>query len=305
MRTSARKMEVNLDQMYNVADVVAGYKYWFSKLLNITLSMFEWEGLPETLPSREIEGQLQLYGHCVVFIKNGKLVTTQVDTYDIDDYYQPTKGVYAQPILGSGYLTLNGYDNCLIWNNSLKDNVNDIPVDNNLFSFISRYARRLADVESTSNIYTVNNRSTNYPVAKNDKVRKSLEKFFNMLSLGKMSAISDDAIIEGFTVQPIPKNTSVDDIIKWEDARDKILEQFWRDLGVKFRNNKRAQMSDEEVEADEQVLLISLDDMLKCREEGVKLLNEKFGLSVTVRINPRFNREEIRTNERFSKSVSE
>lgn len=305
MRTSARKMEVNLDQMYNVADVVAGYKYWFSKLLNITLSMFEWEGLPKTLPAREIEGQLQLYGHCVVFIKNGKLVTTQVDTYDIDDYYQPTKGVYAQPILGSGNLTLNGYDNCLIWNNSLKDNVNDIPVDNNLYSFISRYSRRLADVESTSNIYTVNNRSTNYPVAKNDKVRKSLEKFFNMLSLGKMSAISDDAIIEGFTVQPIPKNTSVDDIIKWEDARDKILEQFWRDLGVKFRNNKRAQMSDEEVEADEQVLLISLDDMLKCRQEGVKLLNEKFGLSVSVRINPRFDREEIRSNERYSEPVSE
>lgn len=305
MRTSARKMEVNLDQMYNVADVVAGYKYWFSKLLNITLSMFDWEGLPENLPAREIEVQLQLYGHCVVFIKNGKLVTTQVDTYDIDDYYQPTEGVYAQPILGSGNLTLNGYDNCLIWNNSLKDNVNDIPVDNNLFSFISRYSRRLADVESTSNIYTVNNRSTNYPIAKNDKVRKSLEKFFNMLSLGKMSAISDDAIIEGFTVQPIPKNTSVDDIIKWEDARDKILEQFWRDLGVKFRNNKRAQMSDEEVEADEQVLLISLDDMLKCRQEGVKLLNEKFGLSVTVRINPRFNREEIRSNERYSEPVSE
>ena len=128
------------------------------------------------------------------FIKNGELVTTYVGTFNLDKYYQPTEGVYAQPILGSGNLTLNGFDNVVIWNNSLQANINDIPIDNNLYSFIGRYARRLADAESTSNIYTINNRATNYPVAKNDKVKKSLEKFFNMLSLGKRSVISDETV---------------------------------------------------------------------------------------------------------------
>lgn len=295
MKTDSKKAEKNLMQMYDVSDVTKGFEYWFSKLLNITLSMFEWEGLPDSLPQRELEIQLQLYGHCCVFVKNQKLVTTHVDLYDLDEYYQPTKGTYAQPVLGSGNLNLNSFDNVLIWNCSLKENVNDIPVDNSLYTFIARYARRLADVESTSNNYTVNNRATNYPVAKNDKVKQSLEKFFNLLSLGKRAIISDDAIIEGFTVQPIPKNTSVDDIIKWEDARDKILEQFWRDLGVKFRNNKRAQMSDEEIESDEQVLLISLDDMLKSRIASCPDLMQKFGLEkCNVKLNPLFDRNNFR-----------
>lgn len=291
MRTSAKKLEFDLNTMYDVADVKAGYKYWFSKLLNITLSMFEYKGLPLSLPQREIEAQLQLTGHCTIFNKNGNLVTTYVGLYDINDYYQPTKGVYTQPVLGSGELIIDGYNNVNIWNCSLEENIMDIPVDNNLYTFISRYARRLADTESTSNIYTVNNRASVYPVSKNDKVKQSLEKFFNALAIGKREIVGDDAIIEGFKVEPIPRNGSVDDIIKWEDARDKILEQFYRDIGVKFRNNKRAQMSDEEVESDEQLLLISLDDMLKCRKEGLAKLNEKFGLDVSVELNPRFNRE--------------
>lgn len=296
-RTGAKQLEIDLKKMYDVSNVIRGYEYWFSKLLNITLSIFEYKGLPPSLPAREIEAQLQLTGHCVIFMKNKELVTTYVSTYDVDKYYQNTKGTYAQPVLGSGELKIDGYDNVRIFNCSLEDNVMDIPLDNSLLTFLQRYARRLADVESTANIYTVNNRATNYPVAKNDKVKQSLEKFFNKLSLGQKSVVSDDAIIEGFTVADIPRNSSVDDIIKWEDARDKILEQFYRDIGVKFRNNKRAQMSDEEVESDEQVLLIALDDLLKCRREGLEKLNKKFGLNVTVEINPRFNRDTYREGD--------
>lgn len=289
MRSSAKKMEVDLNQMYDVSDVETGYRYWFSKLLSIVLSIFEWKGLPDSLPSREIEIQLILFGHCVVFVKNGKLVTTHVDLYGIDDYYQPTNGTYAQPILGSSNLTLNGYDNILIWNSPLQDNVADYPVDNSLYTFIARYARRLADLESTSNNYAVINRAASFPVAKNDKVRQSIHKFLNALSLGKREIISDDAIIEGFKNEPFPKNSSVDDIIKWEDARDKVFEQFYRDLGVKFRNNKRAQMTDEEVEADDQVLLIALDDLQKAREKSIPDWLTKFGLNVSVELNPKFD----------------
>ncbi len=54
---------------------------------------------------------------------------------------------------------------------------------------------------------------------------------------------------------------------------------------------KKAQMNEEEVESDEQVLLISLDDMLKSRREGIELLNEKLGFNVSVDINKKFKRD--------------
>ena len=294
MRTSAKKLEFDLKKLYDVSNVELGFEYWFSKLLNIMLSIFDWQGLPESLPQREIEIQLLLSGHCVVFSKNREVVTTYVSIFDFDKYYQPTKGVYAQPKLGSDNLILNNYDNCIFYNSSLKDNIQGAYIDTGLSSFIARYARLLADTESTYNIYCVNSRITAFPVAKNDKVKTSLEKFFNAFKLGRHEIISDDKIIESFNVETPLNQSAGDRSINWLESRDKILEQFYRDIGVKFRNPKQSQMNVEEVESDEQVLLISLDDMLKCRRDGCDLINKKFGLNVSVKVSDRFNRDNFR-----------
>lgn len=299
MRTSARKLELDIRSLYDVADVKNGFSYWWSKLFNILLSIFEYENLPKSLPQREIEIQLLLSGHCVIFENQGELVTTYTSLYDFDKYYQPTKAVYAQPKLGSENLLLNNYDNTIIYNSPLKDNIQDCFIDNTLKSFISRYARLLADTESTYDIYCVNSRITNYPIAKDDKVKLSLQKFFNAFKLGRHEIIADDKIIESFNVENIQSNNAKDTSINWLESRDKILEQFYRDIGVKFRNPKMSQMNVEEVESDEQVLLISLDDMLKCRENGIEELNKKFDLNVSVKISDRFNRDNFRRKDRF------
>lgn len=294
MRTNSRDFESAVRKLYDVADVKIGFEYWWNKLLNILLSIFEYDGLPESLPQREIEIQLLCSGHCLIFLKNKKLWTTYTSLFDIDNYYQPTKAVYAQPKLGSDELNINSFDNSMIYNCSLKDNIQGVHVDNSLLTFISRYARLLADTESTYDIFCVNSRITNYPVAKDDKVKMSLQKFFNAFKLGRHEIISDDKIIESFKPEAYGVNTQGQRSIEWLESRDKILEQFYRDIGVKFRNPKQSQMNVEEVESDEQVLLISLDDMLKCRKEGIEKLNQKFGLNVSVKISDRFNRDTFR-----------
>jgi len=289
MRTSSKDIENKIKSLYDVASVEMGFNYWFSKLLNILLSVFEYDNLPETLPQRDIELQLMLSGHCVIFVNNSELVTTYTSLFDIDKYYQPTKAVYAQPIIGSDNLTIDSYDNVIIYNSSLKDNIMGCYIDNSLLTFIQRYARMLADCESTFNIYCVNNRITNYPIAKDDKVKMSLSKFFNAFKLGRHEIITDDKIIESFNAETFRNETSIKPI-DWLESRDKILEQFYRDIGIKFRNPKMSQMNVEEVESDEQVLLISLDDMLKSRQNGIDKLNKKFGLNVSVKISDKFDR---------------
>ena len=290
-RQSAITNEFTIQHLYDVAEVEQGCIYWFSKLLNLTLSIFKYDNLPKTLPQREIELQLQLSGHCDIFIKNNKLYTTYTSLYDFDEYYQPTNLVYAQPILGSENLKIDSFDNIVIYNSSLKDNIMGLYIDNSLRTFLLRYSRMLADIESTINIKCVNGRITNIPVAKSDKVALSLRKFFNAFKLGKHEIVSDDKIIESFTDISIPQNSSNETLKDLLESRDKILEQFYRDIGVKFRNNKQAQMNVSEVESDEQVLLISLDDMIECRKKGIEKLNDKFGLNVSVKISDKFNRE--------------
>ena len=292
-----------LKKMYDVADVPTSYKYWFYKLLGLTLTMFDYEGLPESLPAREIELQLQLTNHCVTFMKKGKIWTTETSLFEPDEYYQPRRFTYAQPVLGSGTKNLSDADVCIIYNNVLKDTIHGIDVDASLLTFISHYARQLADLSSTINIYTVNSRLTDYPIGKTDSVRQSIQNFFNQLAVGKRAIVADDDIIlNGFATAAAGSKRTADTLKDYIQCKDIILEQFFRDIGVKFRHPKAAQMSEEEVESDEQVLLISLDDMLKSRQEGIKRFNETYGLDVSVKINPKFDRpstiQEVTGNER-------
>lgn len=299
----AALIKKQLKKMYDVADVPTSYKYWFYKLLGLTLTMFDYEGLPESLPAREIELQLQLTNHCVTFMKKGKIWTTETSLFEPDEYYQPRRFTYAQPVLGSGTKNLSDADVCIIYNNVLKDTIHGIDVDASLLTFISHYARQLADLSSTINIYTVNSRLTDYPIGKTDSVRQSIQNFFNQLAVGKRAIVADDDIIlNGFATAAVGTKRTADTLKDYIQCKDVILEQFFRDIGVKFRHPKAAQMSEEEVESDEQVLLISLDDMLKSRQEGIKRFNETYGLDVSVKINPKFDRpstiQEVTGNER-------
>lgn len=278
----------NIDKIYDVADVNTGFKYWFWKLLNICISMFDYSNLPPMLPQREIESNLILTNHCVVFQDSkNQLITASTNIYGFDVYYNPTDAVYANPVLKFKKLTIGM--NCeIIYNNNLKDNINYIPSDGGLKSFIYRYSRMLADIESTINIYTVNSRLTSYPVASNDKVAQSIKSFFRKVKSGKNAVISDDAIIQEFRNVDVNRASIKDGINDLLIARDKILEQFYRDIGVRMYNPKKAQVTEDEIEVNNQLLLISKDDMLKQREDGVNRINDMFGTSITVKINDRF-----------------
>lgn len=287
----AKQMDAILKQMYDVSDVKANYKYWFYKLLALTIPAFTYEGLPDSLPAREIELQLQLTNHCVTFMKDGKILTAETSVFYPDVYYQPTKFTYANPVIGGRTGNLDDADVNIIWNNCLKDTIGGLTVDSSLLTFIMHYARQLADLSATINIYTVNSRLTNFPIAKNDSVRASIKKFFDALALGQREIISDeDVILNSFAVEETGAKRTPDTLKDFIQCKDNILEQFFRDLGIKFRQNKRAQMTEEEVESDDQVLLISLDDMLESRREGIKRFNDKYNLNVTVDINEKYKR---------------
>ena len=294
----------NIDLLYDVADVKNGFRYWFWKLLNICISMFEYENLPPMLPQREIELNLILTNHCVVFQDRlNQLITANTNIYGFDVYYNPTDAVYANPNLE--YKKLSIGLNCeIVYNNNLKDNISYIPSDGALKSFIYRYARMLADIESTINIYTVNARLTSYPVASNDKIANSLKSFFRKIKSGKNAIVSDDAIIESYRNVDINRTGVTDSINDWLTARDKVLEMFYRDIGVKMYNPKRAQVNVEEVESNDQLLLISKEDMLKERKEGFERVNDMFGTNISVKISDRFNIEFSQLNKGGNDNVN-
>lgn len=292
------KMQKDFDTLYDVADVKLGYNYWYFKLFNILLDLFEYDNLPQGLPQREIELNLLMTGHAVILPKkDGSLFTPLTSLYGYDEYYQPTTAVFANPVVVQAHQYNIGTECEVIYNNKLQDSLYYIKADGGLNTFVKRYARQLADVESTLNIYTVNARLTSYPVANDGNVMESLKLFFKKLTLGKRAIISDNSIIEEFRNVDINRSNVGDGVNDWLIARDKILEQFYRDLGVKMYNPKKAQVTDDEVESNTQLLMISTDDMLKEREAGIERVNNMFGTNIVVRLNPKYNIQEVDNND--------
>ena len=228
---------------------------------------------------------------------------TMIVVYVVDEkwLHYPTEAVYGNPTLP--FKKLNIGMNCeVIYNNNLMDNVEYMQSDGSLKTFIMRYARQLADIESTINIYLVNSRLTSYPVAANDRVANSISTFFKKLRSGKNAIISDNNIVQEFRNVDINRSNIHDGINDLLIARDKILEQFYRDIGVKMYNPKKAQVSEDEIQVNDQLLLISKDDMLKQRKEGLDRVNNMFGTSITVKINERFDVEKGGMNNVIKKS---
>lgn len=295
MRTISRDIKKTLKELYSVADVSEGFRYWFFKLLGFCLTIFEYEGLPDSIPSRELELLFILQGYATPFYDNrGEPVALPTNIFGFDKYYTPDSGTYGNPIIPTKNLyfqnnTKHNQNAVLMFNDDLHTNVFYIHSDGGLLTLIKRYARRLADIESSENIYTVKTRFGNAPVGSTDAVRNSITNFVNKITLGKFENITDDSIINCFRTVDFG-NTTSESLMSFQTARDKILEQFYRDIGVKMANQKKAQVSQDEVESDTQLLLINLDDMLKTREAGIRDFNAFFNTTATVRLNPKYNR---------------
>ncbi|MBO5958472.1 MAG: hypothetical protein J6Q39_13080, partial [Bacteroidales bacterium] len=156
-------------------------------------------------------------------------------------------------------------------------------------------------------IYMVNSRLTSFPVASSDSVMQNLKLFFKKLKRGERGIISDDSIIQQFRSVDISRASVHDGVNDWLVARDKILEMFFRDIGVKFYNPKKAQVSEDELQVNNQMLVISLDDMLKERQRGIERVNNLFATNISVDIAEPFKvKEEVMEDEKtYDRTISE
>ena len=285
------KMNKFMKSMYDVSSVKNGYDYWYFKLLNLVINMFEYQNLPAGITKRDIEINLIMTGHAVILPKtDGTLFTPLTNLFGYDEYYQPTICVWANPVINNSKVWKLHEECSICYNSTMQDYVFYIKSDNSMCSFIGKYARLLADIESSIDIYLVNSRLTCIPATDDSNVGQSIRAFFKKLTLGERAILADSNIVSKFRNIDINRtnNDGINDLLI---ARDKILEMMFRDLGVRMNNPKKAQVNEEEITSNDQLLLVSLDDMMKAREEGMNETNDLLGTEIKVKLNPRFDVE--------------
>ena len=243
-------------------------------MLDRTQVMFDYEGLPETIPARNLEIMLQLNGNVFFSEVDGKhYVFTGGLGGKPDVYYEPTIYTVANPALAFSKNLTIGEDGVLIRNDSY--GVGLLPI-------FQKYANLLAENEITMRLADINSRIMFLLSAADDRTKASAEKFLKDVTDGKMGVISDNAFLESLKALPTATQNSVrlTDLIEFEQY---LRAGWFNDLGINANYNmKRESISPDEAQLNDDALLPFVDDMLECRRLGIEEVNKMYGLDIRV-----------------------
>lgn len=278
-----------------VLELKRSVDYWLETLFEKCVRMFEWHGLPDTIPQKEIEQRLILDGYCgmVKDIKAG-LIVASGGLSGVTPYCDEFKNfTYAAPTCAGGTFEL-GKNAVLIENTSLR---------NPLLPMILRYADLLAHAEISLKMALINNRVNNAYAVSDNEIAESVNTYYNKIYQGKNGSILDDALVN--SVQNIANARSAGVVAECIEARNDILRAFFAEIGVRFAKDKKERVVVDEVSADNQMLLLNVNDMKRQRKKAAKEISAVFGKNASVELSEEFEIIEEQPQESEEKKETE
>ena len=271
--------KAKITQIYDLKDVVKGYDYYKVDLLNKIISIFQWEGLPETLPEEEIEKKLLLNGFCGVYNHPiYGIITTDASISGISVYYTGSQMIFANPIAGSHTLKIGKECVC-----GFNDILSKWSWKSHICEVIDRYARQLADLDSSISIALINSRATATPVSDTDSIAQSFREYRRKLEEGALESIVTRSMVEGFNLLNNPVNDNR--LTELYNAYNEVVKNFYMTIGVPFSEDKRERLINAEVTRGLKADEFNIYSMLKMREKFAEEINNMFNLSCSVKIN--------------------
>ena len=259
----------------SVNDKEAGRYNYIAYMLNRTAQMFEWSGLPETIPERMLELQLQVNGFsCITEVENEGLYAFFGGLGGVPDaYYMPTECIVNNPALNFNKTLKIGEDCIIIRNDNMYSG---------LMPLCGKYAELLVENDITFRVMSINSRLSNVISAGSDRTKEAAKEFMKDIEAGKLASIGEADFLEGVRVQPasVAATNRVIDLIEY----NQYLKASWfNDLGVQANfNMKREALTPDEVQLNIKALMPLVENMLFCRQEAAEKINAKYGTDISV-----------------------
>ena len=256
---------------------------WYKTLLNICLSMFDYDGLPETIPKSDLEFQLLQNGYSVITKANNNLYAFNGGLGGVlDTYYSPTLITIANPYLKFNKVLEIGKDCVLMLNDKMYNGMN---------VYISKYASLLTSLDISFYWGIIDTRVQKLYEAKNDTVAESIKEVLDGVELGfEIKTIAGKSLFDLLKVHETTNGAvSTNSLKALIETRQYILAQFFIGIGLNANYNmKRESLNENELNADSDTLLPLIDIMLECREEAVEQINSKYGTNISVQLSKRW-----------------
>lgn len=246
-------------------------------MFNRTNNIFHYEGLPNTIPARNLELYLQMNGLTGIAKVNGNLYAL-IGGFggEPNAYYEPTIYTVANPYLNYNAMLKNEKDCVVIYNDSTRFGLRDLNI---------LYASLLAENKITMRLADINLRSMFLISAPDDRTKKSADAFIENLEKGKMSTVGESQFFDGVKVNPTQSSYSntLTDLIEYEQY---LKASWFNDLGLDANYNmKRESLNSSESQMNDDALIPLIEDMLMQRQTGIEKVNEMFGTEISVELN--------------------
>ena len=242
------------------------YHDYYSRLKNIALSCFKWEGLPETCNEKFLEKCLFEYGQAV-FVNDPDMSFLNLKVTPAD-----TLNVYHEPLsyraFSIGYNKSYKADDCIIVRNNRLSKSTD--------STIMLFAERLARIELSIGV-NINAQKTPILIKCDKKTQTTLEAIYDQYT-------GDKPVIFGFkSLQEKPLETLTTGAPFVADKLREEKRAVWNEalefLGINTNpsDKKKERVIVAEVDSNNEQIDIQALSMELCRQEACEAFNKLWG----------------------------
>lgn len=270
-----------------------GLSWYFKRyLIQKIISVFKFEGIPETWAKDYFLYTLFVFGYCAVINTNKYGVIPQHCTlsgYNI--FYRPNRAIIANPLFSKTIEAQIGKDCELI---------RMAPDWCGVWDIVEYYADLMALTSETVAVNLINSKFS-YVFAAEDKASaESLKKLYDQIASGEPAAFADKKLFTDdgvpswyLFVQNLKQNYIAGDLL--EDLA-KIDSRFNTEIGIPNVNIAKASgVGEAEVMANNIDTHSKAALWLETIKDSLEKVNEMFGLNITVSM--RFTGEEVMSNE--------
>ena len=262
------------DMMEDTTDVFKGYIYYKNFLFEKLIKIFKYENLPPTIPQEALEDYILHFGYAgITNNKKFGMVAVPATKYGVGLYprYEPL-AQYCTPLMQDKNLVI-GKDIVIVKNNTYQ--LSCIPL-------VERYARQLADADSSITIALENARLNVIPNFDDEESAESYKAFMIANRLGQVDTVMDSSFMQKGNFVDFQKNNQSTLGLSLVETRNEILRSFLLEIGITVASDKKERMVVDEVNVNSQLLMFNLHDMLDARKEAMDMVNQIYGTNITV-----------------------
>ena len=261
------------DKIFPVTNKIKNIRLMNRLMLNKTLGMFEYKGLPETIPQRELEKLLQMGGYAFITEHEDKLYAFsgglggEIDTY----------GNYTQIVISNPYLKLHKTfnfkeDGVLFYNDDLLLGIG---------SYFNKQNTLLVENDINMLLWGYNTRIQSLITASDDKTRENAEKYLEKIVDGELGILLSNALFDG--IKTHPTNNKMESIKSMVEYHQYLKSNLYNEVGLSSNfNMKKERLISSELDQSEDSLFPLVYGMMRNRQDSLRKINDKYGLNITI-----------------------